>query len=145
MLSFHANIYALPEHAAPSEPLSLRGESLAPLRDGQGRPPIFETFLPVTFEAAYDALIKLPRLDAEPDGFLVIAGDAEGRRWQLDGHLFDFGDRLHRLQLHGECPADALDDILRCLGWPDARLAFEVITDGVVFDEPTFRRYAASA
>ena len=102
----------------------------------------FDAFLPVTFEQALEALRRLPRLDAEPDGFFVIAGDHEGFRWQVDGHLFDFGDRLHRIELHGECPAETLDTILGCFGWPDASLVFELVKEGVALDEPTFRTSA---
>ncbi|MBX3427331.1 MAG: hypothetical protein KF688_16755 [Pirellulales bacterium] len=143
MLNFHANIYAVPAGVAPSAPLLLRGSELAPLRTPDGRPPTFDAFHSVTFETAYDALTALPRLDAEPDGFFVIAGDAEERRWQLDGHLFDFGERLHRVELHGDCPPETLDAVLACLGWPATTLAFELVLEGIVLDEPSFRSYAA--
>ena len=143
MLTFDANIYAYPTTATVGDSVVIRGESLTPLCDAERRPPIFDAFLPVTFEQAYEALVQLPRLDAEPDGFLVIAGEADGSRWQLDGHLYDFGDSLHRLRLHGQCPDETLYAVLQCLGWPEAQVAFEVISDGVVLDESNFRRYAA--
>lgn len=86
--------------------------------------------------------MKLPRLDAEPDGFFVIAGDHEGVRWQVDGQMFDFNDRLHRVELHGQCPLAAFDDLLRAFGWPDAPLVFELVQEGVALAESEFRAWA---
>lgn len=137
---FHANIFALPPLAAEGTPIALRGVELPTLR-----PQTFAAFLPVTFETALEALAKLPRIDIEPDGFFVIAGDENGRRWQLDGHLFDFNDQLHRVELHGDCPPDMLDAILACIGWPAAQLAFELVMEGVALKEPEFRQFAARA
>lgn len=144
MLQFDANIYAFPARAVTGPPVTVRGKTMATLRDPQGRPPIFDVFFPVSFEQAYEALVRLPRLDAEADGFFVVSGDADGRRWQLDGHLFDFNDQLHRVRLHGDCPAATLDSLLHCLGWPDVAVALEVINDGIVLAEAEFRRYAAT-
>jgi hypothetical protein len=136
---FHANIFALPQHAKQGRDIELRGLALPTL---QAQP--FDAFFPLAFEQAIDALTQLRRLDAEPDGFFVIAGDHEGHRWQVDGHLFDFGDRLHRVELHGECPRSDFDALLRCFGWPEATLAFELVMEGVVLEEAAFRRCAAA-
>ncbi len=136
---FHANIFALPPQAAIGAPVTLRGAELPTLRAQT-----FDVFLPVTFEAAYDALAQLPRIDIEPDGFFVISGDLDSKRWQLDGHLYDFGDRLHRVELHGDCPRESLDAILSCLGWPAVPLAFELVMEGVALDEASFRQFAAA-
>ncbi len=135
---FHANLFAHPP-AAAGDPVTLRDLRLPTLRRGS-----FTALYDVSFEQALAALTKLPRLDAEPDGFFVIAGDADGRRWQIDGHLFDFHDRLHRVELHGECPPEALDGMLACFGWPATPLAFELVMEGVAVDEATFRRWAAA-
>lgn len=142
---FHANVFALPNDATESATLELRGAKLPVLRTPDGRPPTFETPLPVTFEDALSALARLPRLDAEPDGFFVIAGGAGPTRWQVDGHLFDFDGRLHRVELHGACPPETFDAIISCLGWPAAPLAFELVLDGVALAEPAFRRFAGMA
>jgi hypothetical protein len=140
LLQFHANIFALPPQSVDGAITSLRGVKLSALPRQT-----FDAFLPITFEAAYDALAKLPRIDIEPDGFFVISGDLNGKRWQLDGHLFDFGDRLHRVELHGDCPPESLDAILACIGWPQAQLAFELVKEGVALDEAAFREFAAAA
>ena len=85
----------------------------------------------------------------ELDGSFVISGDFKRalasppptatNRWQVDGHLFDFDDRLHRVELHGHCPAAAFDDLLRCVGWPIQPLVFEMVREGVTLDEAGFR------
>jgi hypothetical protein len=70
----------------------------------------------------------------------VISGNDEaGRRWQVDGHLFDFAGRLQRVELHGHCPPAAFDDLLRCLGWPEQSLKFEMVREGQTLDEEHFR------
>jgi hypothetical protein len=137
---FHANIFARPSQAAAGIPITLRGLALPTLR-----PQTFDAFFPLTFEQAYDALAKLPRIDVEPDGFFVISGDVDGQRWQLDGHLFDFGDRLHRVELHGDCPTASLDAILACLGWPETPIAVELVLEGVALEEGAFRKFAAAS
>jgi hypothetical protein len=99
----------------------------------------------VTFEQAVQALAKLPRLDVEPDGFFVVAGQHGDQRWQLDGHLFDFGDRLHRVELRGSCSPDSFEALLTCFGWPSTMLAFELVREGVALDETAFRQWASRA
>jgi hypothetical protein len=141
---FHANLFARPDGLHEGTPLHLRDKPLKPLRTEEGRPPIFDAFFSTTFEQALTALARLPRLDAEPDGFFVIAGDYQGKRWQIDGHLFDFNDRLHRVELHGECPAGAFDSLLACFGWPATPLAFELVQEGVALDEIAFRTWACA-
>jgi len=136
---FHVNIFARPTHMHEGETVVLRGLTLPTFRSAA-----FDAYLPVTFEQALDALMQLPRLDAEPDGFFVIAGDDYDIRWQVDGHLFDFDDRLHRVELHGACPPDAFDALLACFGWPATPLAFELVMEGVALDEHAFRQWAAA-
>jgi hypothetical protein len=136
---FHCNIFARPSHASVGGVVELRGLQLPTLTARA-----FDEFLPVTFEQAIESLMKLPRLDAEPDGFFVIAGDHQGQRWQVDGHLFDFNGRLHRVELHGKCPAEAFNAMLKCFGWPNLELACELVMEGVTLEEAAFRRWAAA-
>jgi hypothetical protein len=96
-----------------------------------------------TWEEAADALKPLPRMLFEPDGSWIWSG-GEGRdRWQVDGHLFDFSNRLHRVELHGECPPESLDRLLSCFGWPEVLLEFEQVREGTRLDEAAFREVAA--
>lgn len=82
---------------------------------------------------------QFPRMMFEPDGSWILAGGAKANRWQVDGHLFDFDDQLHRVELHGECPAETFDELLNCFGWPETSLVFEQVQEGVRLDEKTFR------
>jgi carotenoid cleavage dioxygenase-like enzyme len=95
-----------------------------------------------TWEDAAAMLERLPRMIFELDGSFVVSGDDEaGQRWQVDGHLFDFDGRLHRMELRGQCPAANFDDLLRCVCWPAQTLAFEMIREGVRVDEQQFRQH----
>lgn len=135
---FHTNLFVRPSRLAAGGEIDLRG-----LRLPRVQATAYDAFLPVSFEQAIESLNRLPRLDSEPDGWFVIAGDHQGRRWQVDGHLFDFAGQLHRVEIHGECPPEAFDDLLRCVGWPQAPLVFELVMEGVALEEPAFRRWAA--
>jgi hypothetical protein len=97
-----------------------------------------------TWEEVAAALETLPRMIFEPDGSWIWSGGVGRDRWQVDGHLFDFAGRLHRVELHGECPPEAFDQLLRCIGWPDTTLLFEQVREGVRLDEAEFRRRTAS-
>jgi hypothetical protein len=97
----------------------------------------------VTWEEAAARLERLPRMIFEPDGSFVVSGDDEsGRRWQVDGHLFDFSGRLQRYELHGHCPEAAFDELLRCVGWPKQMLLFETVREGQSLNEHEFRKHA---
>lgn len=96
-----------------------------------------------SWEDAATALEALPRMIFELDGSFVVSGGVEESRWQVDGHLFDFAGRLHRLELHGRCPPESFDALLRCVGWPTQPLAFELVREGLAVDEHEFRARAA--
>jgi hypothetical protein len=98
--------------------------------------------LTLTWEEAAGALERLPQIIFEPDGSFIASGNDSIGRWQVDGHLFDFADRLHRVELRGECPADAFDSLLRCVGWPEQSLKFEMVREGETFSELEFRERA---
>jgi hypothetical protein len=94
-----------------------------------------------TWEEAAERLELLPRMIFEPDGSFVISGaDETGRRWQVDGHLFDFAGRLHRVELRGQCPLADFDQLLGCIGWPAQRLEIELVREGVTVSEEVFRQ-----
>lgn len=92
-----------------------------------------------TWEDAATLLEQLPRMIFEPDGSFVVSGGVRETRWQVDGHLFDFAGRLHRLELHGNCPPESFDSLLRCVGWPVQPLRFELVRAGVTISESEFR------
>lgn len=92
-----------------------------------------------TWEDAATVLEAMPRMIFELDGSFVVSGGVRETRWQVDGHLFDFAGRLHRVELHGECPPAVFDELLRCVGWPRQSLVFEMVHEGITVDEQTFR------
>lgn len=111
-----------------------------------------------TWEQVAAAIEQLPRVIFELDGSFVYSGTIEpseflspnldrreSRRWQVDGHLFDFDERLHRVELRGRCPQDAFDALLRCVGWPSLPVAFESVIEGDTLDEQQFRQRASIA
>jgi hypothetical protein len=97
-----------------------------------------------SFTASWDeaahALGQMPRMIFEPDGSFILSGDDRGVRWQVDGHLFDFDDRLYRVELRGQCPVPTFEDLLRCVGWPAQQVEFEMVREGTTLSEAAFRR-----
>lgn len=142
MLELHANVYALPSGACEGPVVSLRGIDLPTLREESGGPPAFLATLPVTFEAMQTALLELERSDCEPDGFFLITGHEGDKFWRLNGHMHEYEGQMHHVELNGECPARALDSVLRTMGWPTAELAFELVKEGVTLREKEFREWA---
>ncbi len=98
----------------------------------------------LTFEQAVAALEGLSHVDVEPDGFFAFSGQSDGNLWHVSGQLWEHRNRLWRVDLHGECPADELERVLACFGWPKSRLVFELVRAGVVVEERDFRRWAAA-
>jgi len=96
-----------------------------------------------TWEQAAAELRSLPRMIFEPDGSWIWSGGVGPTRWQIDGHLFDFDDRLHRVELHGHCPSESFDRLLTCFGWPETKLIFEQVLEGTTLQEAEFRQHAA--
>lgn len=93
-----------------------------------------------TWEETASRLESLRQLHFEPDGCFVYSGrDDRQQRWQVDGHLFDFDGHLHRVELHGTCPAREFDRLLECLGWPAQPLVFEMVREGELLAEGQFR------
>ena len=91
-----------------------------------------------SWEQAAAALESLSRMIFEPDGSWVWSGGIGDKRWQIDGHLFDFAGRLHRVELHGACPAEAFDQLLTCFGWPEVPIEIELVREGIRLDLPDY-------
>lgn len=138
--TWEARIQARPAEALTGECVELRGVAYRPLviRPAMLAAAVF----PVTFEQAEAALAALPRLFIEPDGSFVWVADDAQRSWQIDGNLYDRNGRLVYVEAKGRCPAEAFDQLLRAVGWPDIPLVFQLIREAVYLDEATFRRYA---
>lgn len=142
MYRFHANVLRKPTLFTRGPSLTLRGVKLTPLESPTGGPPQFDRTFAVTWENVQATLLTMPRMDCEPDGYFVVAGEEAGERWQIDGHLFEYQDQLHRMELHGSCPAQIFDSLLRALGWPTESVVLQLVQEGVTLREPEFRDWA---
>lgn len=123
----------------PNQPLRLRiygripplaaGQTPAPADHGQP--------LRISLERALAKLEQLPRMFVEPDGSFLWTGDDSGSsgHWQLEGTVYDDGQVVRYVDLHGHCPAgqwkqflaafdESLDSVLL------QRLDCNVIVDG---------------
>src|SRR5829696_1862669 len=79
----------------------------------------------VPFDQAITALAALPRMLVEPDGSFVWTANLDVvPRWQVDGNLVDGGETLYYVELKGSCPAEAFDELLKCVATPSVKLAF---------------------
>jgi hypothetical protein len=116
--------------------------------------PQLGSFFAVTFEQVSARLLALDGCDVEPDGFFVRNGGEQNLRWRLGGHLFDFGDHLYRMELNGNCPRRALEEVLDCLGTraseeappgDESSWVAVLVQEGVTLDPPAFWRWARAA
>jgi hypothetical protein len=140
-LHFHVQIFARPPAAVQGLPQAINGCQIAPLDVSQAE---LAAGLSITFDQAAAALAQLPRMFIEPDGsFVWVAREGEPP-WQVDGVLYDRGQRLAYAELKGSCPPGRFDEMLAALGWPQTALAFALVQHGIVLDEEDFRRVAAA-
>jgi hypothetical protein len=140
---FHVNIFARPADAIEGPRVELNGISVTPLQSTSGAPLTYIDSLPLSFEQVYEALLRIERLDAEPDGFFILAGGAGETHWSVSGHLYDFDGRLHRMELHGACPQESFDALLACLGAPAPSLTFELVEQGAALSASDFQLWAS--
>lgn len=67
--------------------------------------------VPVSFETMAQRLRELERLDLEPDGFFVWNVEA-GQPWRVTGQIYDNGQRVQYVHLHGDLPRFAFDRLV---------------------------------
>jgi hypothetical protein len=164
MYTFYVTIHALPDAAKPGATIVLGRKGVrnqfANLTSeeaiGTERELVPDTFstldippaalsIPfgISFEEAAERLSQLPRSCVEPDGSFFY-GSAQGEPpWQVDGNLFDRNGRLLFVDLKGDCPPEEFDRLLAAIGWPDTRLAFQLVREAVLLEEAEFRRWAS--
>ena len=98
----------------------------------------------VTFEQVGERLSRVERMFFEPDGYFVWSGDtAEGRRWQVDGVVYDRNDRLFYVEMRGTCPAAEFAQLIGAFGSPPGDLIFQIPQAAVYLDMANFLQYAA--
>lgn len=145
MLNLHANVFARPTNVGQGAGITLRSVPLTTLTAAGGQPLSLTDTLTVSFETMQQRLKTIARSDVEPDGFFLVTGGKHETFWRLNGHMHEFNDGLHRIELNGACPADTLDSVLRAMGWPETPLVFQLVMEGVTLDEQNFRRWAQSS
>lgn len=135
MMEFHCVVQVAPSELPPKQTCTI-GE-----KDVQGfLLPKLKTRFSKSFEAVSSDFNKLPRFFFEPDGSFVWVTEKE-RRYQLDGSLYDDGDLLLNVELKGCCDTEILDQFLTCLGWPEKKLIFQFVQQGIYVDEEEFRKH----
>jgi hypothetical protein len=139
MQEFHITIHVRPNAVLQGDRIELQGAIVQTLRmpeQFQGNP------FPLSFEEASEALQKLPRMFLEADGsFVWVSAQGSSPAWQLDGVLYDRKERLLFADLKGTCPAESLNQLFACLGWPATPLMFQLVREAVFLEEVEFRKF----
>lgn len=68
--------------------------------------------LPSRFDAVAQRLEQIERLHFEWDGSFVWRGSAGEEPWQIDGMLYDLGERIQYVDLKGSCPRESWRKLL---------------------------------
>jgi hypothetical protein len=102
------------------------------------------TAMTVSFEMAVERLRQLPRMFIEPDGAFVWVSQNDEPTWQLEGCLYDRGNRMMYVDVAGTCPAEQFDQLLAAFGWPESGFVFQLRQHAVYMEEFEWRRYAAA-
>jgi len=136
---FHTSVHAKPQQVAPGSDITVNGRLIHTL---DVKPGMLSSAFQISFEDAAAELQKLPRMFFEFDGSFVWVSPQETERWQVDGVIYDRGGRLMFVDLKGECPEDALQQLLSIFGGPRTPLMFQLVQQAVFLDESEFRRCA---
>ena len=97
----------------------------------------------IAFDAALEAIGRLPACFIEPDGAILWTGSDAHGRWQVDGNLYDRGGQVVFAALSGSCPEDEFDRLLACFGWPAEPVMMELVRAAAFVEEEVFRRHAS--
>ena len=135
MKSFHCVLQAARPTLPDVEEFVVENETMMGLRLPQ-----LDTRFAKSFEEVATAFKALARMYFEPDGSFVWVVE-EDQRYQLDGSLYDDGERLLNVDLKGTCNAKVLDEFLGCLGWPEQSILFQLVQQGFHLTESEFRKH----
>ncbi len=134
MKSFHCVLQAAPATLPNFEEIVIEDEAIHGMRL-----PSLDTRFARSFEEVAAAFEALPRMYFELDGSFVWVVDNE-ERFQLDGSLYDDGERLLNVELKGTSNTELLDTFLGCLGWPEQSILFQLVQHGFYLSESEFRK-----
>lgn len=110
------HLYARPSQAQPGAVIRVKQGEFDSLRCPEAA--LAAASFQITFEQAVERLQRLDRMFIELDGSFLWTGQDSDCRWQLDGMLYDDGQRLKRVELKGSCPLASWQLLLGCLDWP---------------------------
>ena len=135
MTAFHCVVEAAPSSFPDPKEFDINGISVNAFTLSGG-----EAEFSISFEEVAQRLEALPRMFFELDGSFVWVVEKGDSRFQLDGSLYDDGERLLTVDLKGTCDQEMLDHFLKCLGWPKQSLVFQLVQRGIYLDEECFRK-----
>lgn len=138
MHRFHVAIHAAPQPPPARQTHILHERTLATL---VLQPHELDRPLPLSFEAAYESLERLPRMFIEPDGSFVWVAQNDEPAWQVDGLLFDRAGQLMYVELKGTCPVERFEQLLGAVGWPATPVVVQLMREAVFVDDTTFREW----
>ena len=136
MTDFHCIL-----HIAPNEFPSPIEYEIQGIRVIGTKLPSVTTRFSQSFEGAANCLQNLSRFFFEPDGSFVWVKETADQRYQLDGSLYDDGERLLHVELKGSCDHAMLDSLLACLGQPFHGFLFQFVQNGIYLLESEFRQH----
>src|SRR3972149_1617319 len=92
MYSFYVTVHARPPDVSAGPPIGRACRAVRPLH--VERALLSATPMGTSFEAARQRLAQLERMYTEADGSFVWVSSQGEPAWQIDGNLYDVGDRL---------------------------------------------------
>lgn len=137
-LVFDVVVHAAPQADATVQQVSFEQGLLETLAVTEAELPPFS----LSFEQALEQLESLPSMFVEPDGSFVWKTVDAGIECQLDGNLYDRGNRLLYSTLKGTCTMNALDQWLTSIGWPAQAVVMQDLRQGWFLTERAFRKFA---
>ncbi|MFO1062338.1 MAG: hypothetical protein U0892_00510 [Pirellulales bacterium] len=98
--------------------------------------------LPVSFERLIEQLQVLPRMFVELDGSFVWTGTIVETcdTWQLDGMIYDDGDRVLYIELKGCCTAEEWRQLLTATTAEPDLMTVELVESGRIVSGHAFER-----
>ena len=101
-----------PEMAEDGRAVELRGRQLPALRI----PANALGGLAMDFDTLQARLAELPRMFLELDGSFMWAGSHLTNDWRIDGMIFENARTVRWVEIKGQCPLSAWDQLLMHLG-----------------------------
>ena len=139
MNAFHIGLHRITAAVATGPQATIAGREFSTLTVPQPTP---QEALGVGFDDAVARLARHDGLFIELDGSFVWVGRTDGFTWQLDGILYDRNEEIVYVELKGECPECAFEELCRTLGLSPGQTMVQLMQQAVFMDWAEFRRFA---